>query len=125
MKRHLIIFTVLALFVFGLSTAYAQPRGQRFADTDDFPEFTKEQRDQMADLRVEHQKAMIPIRADLRLLQVELREMVRNEAPRSSINAKLDQIGDLKTQLSKMRMEHRLKMRDILTDEQKDYLEEI
>ena len=119
MKRHIIIFTVLALFVFGLTTAYAQPRQQRFADTEDFPEFTTEQREQMADLRAGHQKEMIPLRADLRLLQVELREMVRNEAPQAQINSKLDEIGVLKTQISKMRMDHQFKMRNILTEEQK------
>ena len=124
MKRHIIIFTVLALFVFGLSTAFAQPRGQKWADRDDIPEFTSEQREQMADLRTENQKAMIPLRADLRLLQVELREMVRDEASQSQINSKLDEIGALKIEISKIRMQHHLAMKDILTDEQKEFFKD-
>jgi Spy/CpxP family protein refolding chaperone len=124
MKRHIIIFTVLALFVFGLSTAFAQQRGQRWADRDDFPEFTSEQREQMADLRAEHQKAMIPLRADLRLLQVELREMIRDDAAQSRINSKLDEMGALKIELSKVRMDHLLKMKNILTEEQKEFFKD-
>ncbi|NIP42084.1 MAG: Spy/CpxP family protein refolding chaperone [candidate division Zixibacteria bacterium] len=124
MKRHILIFTVLALLVFGLSTAFAQPRQQRFADRDDFPEFTTEQREQMDELRAEHQKEMIPLRADLRVLQVELRELIRNDASQSEINSKLDEIGALKTRISKMRMENHLNMRNILTDEQKEFFKD-
>jgi len=125
MKRQIILITVLAVFMFSLATVYAQGSGQRMrmqAD-DDFPKLTAEQKDQMADLRSEHQKAMIPMRADLKVKQIELRDMLRNDASQAELERKLDDIGRLKTQISKMRLDHRLKMRAILTDEQREFFD--
>lgn len=126
MKRHLILITILAVFILGMSTVFAQPEGMRnrmFQD-DDFPEFTAEQRDKMGQLRTDFQKATIPLRADLRLKQVELRELMRTEASQSMINSKLDEIGALKTQLSKLKIDHRLKAKSVMTDQQRQYFEE-
>ena len=126
MKRHLISLTVLAVLLIAMTSVYAQDgnmRMRKFTD-DDFPEFTAEQRGQMADLRADHQKAMIPLKADLRLKQLELKEMMRKDASQSMINSKLDEIGAIKTQISKMRVDHRLKTRALMTDEQREYFEE-
>lgn len=129
MKRHLMIFTILALVVFGFSTLYAQPgqgmgaRGKGMMARDSFPAFTKDQLQKMDQLRLENQKAMIPMRADLKLMMVEYRDMLRNDASQSDLNAKLDQIGQLKTKISKARLDHRLKMKNIMTDEQREFME--
>lgn len=129
MKRHLMIFTILALVVFGFSTVYAQPgqgmgaRGKGMAARDSFPTFSKDQLQKMDQLKLENQKAMIPMRADLKLMMVEYRDMLRNDASQSDLNAKLDQIGQLKTKISKARLDHRLKMRNIMTDEQREFIE--
>jgi Spy/CpxP family protein refolding chaperone len=128
MKRHLIIFTILALLVFGFTTVYAQPgqgpgmRGKGLA-RDSFPAFTKDQLQQMDQLRLENQKTMIPMRSDLKLLMVEYKDMLRTNASQSDLNAKLDQIGQLKIKISKARLDHRLKMRNIMTDEQREFME--
>ncbi len=124
MKRHFIIYGILAIFLITAMNIYAEPQGRRWQMDDvDFPEFTKEQKDQMADLRSQHQKEMIPLRSELKLKRVELKDMLRDEASQSRINGKLDEIGDLRTEISKLRMDHRLKMRDILTDEQKEFFD--
>jgi len=126
MKRHLIIFTVLSLLVFGFATVYAQPsdrpRGMGMA-RDSFPEFTKAQLQQMDQLRLENQKTMIPLRADLQLQMVEYRDMLHNNASQADLNAKLDKIGQLKIQISKARLDNRLKMRGILTDQQREFID--
>jgi Spy/CpxP family protein refolding chaperone len=125
MKRQIILVMVLAVFMFSLATVYAQSpgRGMGMQADDDFPKLTTEQKEQMADLRSEHQKAMIPIRADLRVKQVEFRDMMRNDASQADMEKKLDEIGRLKTEISKMRLDHRLKMRAILTDEQREFFD--
>jgi len=133
MKRRIILITVLSIFVLSLSTVYAQGQGRGsgrghgmgmgiMAD-DDFPELTTEQRDQMADLKTAHQKAMIPVRADLKMLKIEMRELMRDDASQSKMNKKIDEIGALKTEIRKMQLDHRLKMKDVFTEEQIEYLE--
>jgi Spy/CpxP family protein refolding chaperone len=125
MKRQIILVTVLAVFMFSLATVYAQApgHGMRMKADDDFPELTAEQKDQMADLRSEHQKAMIPMKADLKVKQVEFKDMMRNDASKAEMERKLDDIGRLKTEISKMRLDHRLKMRTILTEKQREYFD--
>jgi Spy/CpxP family protein refolding chaperone len=99
-------------------------RMSRFAQLrDEIPEelrISDEQRDQMRNLRTRHQKEMIPIRADLRVLRVELRELVSNGANLSALNSKIDQIGKLRTEIEKKSMAQRLAMRDVFTDEQRE-----
>lgn len=126
MKRHLISLTVLAVLLIAMTSVYAQDgnmKMRKFTD-DNFPEFTADQLDRMAEMRADNQKAMIPLKADLRLKQVELQEMFRTDASQSMINGKLDEIGAIKTQISKLRVDHRLKARSVMTDEQRAYFKE-
>jgi Spy/CpxP family protein refolding chaperone len=125
MKRHLMFFTILALLVFGFATVYAQPgtgMKARGMDRDSFPALSKDQIQQMDQLRFEHQKAMIPLRSDLKLQRVELRNMIENNTSQADLNAKLDQIGQLRTKISKERIDHMLKMKNVLTDEQREFI---
>jgi len=126
MKKRFVLIAILAVFMLSLATVYAQGpgRGMRWVDDEDeFPELTADQKDQMAKLRLEHQKAMIPLNADLKLKRIEFRDMMRNDASQAELNRMLDDIGRLKVEISKMRLDHRLKMRNILTDEQREFLE--
>jgi Spy/CpxP family protein refolding chaperone len=132
MKRRIILITVLTIFVLSLSTVYAQSHGKGMGRAhgmgmgimadEDFPELTNEQRDQMADLKIAHQKAMIPVRADLKMLRIEMKELMRDEASQSKMNRKIEEIGALKTEIKKMQLDHRLKMKDVFTDDQIEYL---
>ena len=125
MKARIITLTVVALLILGTATISAQGPGQRLrGDFEDFPELTSEQKERMADLRSDHKKLMIPRRADLKLLMVEYREMMRDDASQSRLESKLDEIGTLRTEISKMRLDHRLKMKSVLTDEQIQFLKD-
>ena len=126
MKRQIILVTVLAVFMFSFATVYAQGYGQKaqMKAGDEFPELTSEQKDQMADLRSQHQKEMIPMRADLKVKQVEFRDMMRDDASQAELERKIDDIGRLKIEIRKMQLDHRLKMRAILTDEQREFLKD-
>lgn len=100
------------------------PGWGRFAGSrEEIPEelrLTDEQREQMRNLRTQHQKEMIPLRADLKVLRVELRELMATGANESALNSKIDQIGKLRTEIQKKRMAHHLAMRNVLTEEQRD-----
>ena len=70
-------------------------------------------------VRIETQKKMIPLKADLKLARLDMRELMRNGASQDAINAKIDQIGKIETQMEKLRASQHIKFRDTLTDEQK------
>lgn len=89
--------------------------GQRMMDD---LNLTTEQKDKLHDAMVAHQKEMIPLRADLKVAKIELREMIRGTESKSAIDAKVDAIGKLRTQIEKKRIDNQLAMRSILTPEQ-------
>jgi hypothetical protein len=86
-------------------------------------ELTPEQISRIADTRIEMRKKLVPLRADLELAQIELHEMIRNEASANVLDKKIDEIGTIKSEMQKIRIRHKLQFRDVLTDEQKKKLE--
>ncbi len=81
---------------------------------------TDEQREKMRNLRLQHQKEMVPMRADLKVLRIELRELMGNDANQSALNNKIEQIGKMRTEIEKKRVAHMLAMRSVLTKEQQE-----
>ncbi|MCG2715194.1 MAG: Spy/CpxP family protein refolding chaperone [Candidatus Marinimicrobia bacterium] len=78
-----------------------------------------EQKEQMHQLRVKHQKAIIPITADLKLARLELEELISSDGSSKKIDAAIGKINDLKGKFLELRVKHRIVMRNILTDDQK------
>ncbi|MBL7067103.1 MAG: Spy/CpxP family protein refolding chaperone [Candidatus Marinimicrobia bacterium] len=78
-----------------------------------------EQKEQMHQLRVKHQKAIIPITADLKLARLELEELISSDGSSKKIDAAIGKINDLKGKFLELRVKHRIAMRNILTDDQK------
>jgi protein CpxP len=89
--------------------------GQRMMDD---LNLTTEQKEKLHDAMIAHQKEMIPLRADLKVARIELREMIRSNQSKSAIDAKVEAIGKLRTQIEKARVDNQLAMRSILTPEQ-------
>jgi Spy/CpxP family protein refolding chaperone len=83
-------------------------------------ELTKDQRKQLEDLTVNFRKEMIPLRAQMQVMHIELQQLIRSDAKRMEIDAKIDQIGKLRTDLQKKSVGLRLAMRGVLTPEQRD-----
>jgi Spy/CpxP family protein refolding chaperone len=79
----------------------------------------EEQKEQRHQLRVKHQKAIIPITADVKLARLELEELIRSDGSSKKIDAAIGKINDLKGKFLKLRVKHRIAMRNILTDDQK------
>ncbi|MCK4640229.1 MAG: hypothetical protein KAU06_02725 [Candidatus Marinimicrobia bacterium] len=82
-------------------------------------DLNEEQKEQMHQLRVKHQKAVIPITADLKLARLELEELIRSDGSLKKIDVVIGKINDLKGKFLKLRVKHRIAMRNILTDDQK------
>jgi Spy/CpxP family protein refolding chaperone len=87
-------------------------------------ELTKDQRKQMEDLSFTFRKGMIPVRAQLQVLRMDLQKMIRDDAKPADIDYQIDQIGRLRTQIQKEAVKHRMAMKSILTPEQRDKLKD-
>ena len=83
-------------------------------------DLTADQQTQMDKLKTTHMKTMMDIKNQIGVKNAELK--VLNSADKTdmnAINAKIDEIGALKTQLMKKKTEHMQAIRAILTPEQR------
>gem|GEM_PF-4668199 len=84
------------------------------------PELTAEQSEQIAKLRLDHQKMMLEYSNFLAEKKAQLVILEKSEKPDlKKINSKIDEISDLQNKKMKATSEHKVKIRSILTDEQR------
>lgn len=89
-------------------------------------ELTEQQRDQLRQIRLSTQKEVIERRAKMRILRLELRELLRADQPdRKAIEEKTKQIGELRTQIDLARVNGRVSAKSVLTAEQKAKMKEL
>ncbi len=81
---------------------------------------TKEQEKKLQEMRVAHQKEMIPLRAQLKVKQIEMRELFRGDPNQGTINSKIDEISKMRADIQKKNAAHRIAMRNVLTPEQRE-----
>ena len=87
-------------------------------------ELTSEQIKKIKTMRLDMAKEKIRLRSELELKQLELKELLSADEPdMRRIEAKIDEMAPLRTELQKKRIEHRLAVRNVLTQEQRDKLE--
>jgi len=73
----------------------------------------------MHDLKVAHQKEMVPLQADLKLAHLDLDELIRDGDTSKKLDAAIKKVNDLKASQFEKQIKHRLEVGKILTDEQK------
>lgn len=84
---------------------------------------SRAQRDRLANLRDEQMRRAIRGRADLRLAQLDLRKLLRSDEPDArAIDAQIERIQGLRTEMMKSRIHGFLSLRSTLTPEQRDKL---
>jgi Spy/CpxP family protein refolding chaperone len=84
------------------------------------PDMTPEQQEKIDALRVAQVKQMAPMRADLRVKEIELDALWRAEEPDAKkIIAKVKEIGDIKEKIEVARINHQFEVRKLLTPEQR------
>ncbi len=126
MKR-LVSLPILFLFListFSLANARAQEPPERPLRTRirvmlEEINLTEQQREELAKQRLENQKEMIKLRADLRLLQFDLTTLLDTKEPdKAKVYAQIDKINNLRNEMTKKWIDYSLKRRTILTPEQ-------
>ncbi len=127
-KMNVILVLLIAIAIAVVSVGNAQPmrkfheRGHQKSGPMMFKmlDLSEEQVAQMTDLRVEHQKKMLPIQTEIQQRVGELKLLQTEDRPNlKKIDGKIEEIADLRAELQKERVRHHLKIRDLLTDEQK------
>ncbi len=89
-------------------------------------DLTDDQVKQLHSLRTEGAKKAIRSRADVKVKQLELRELLQADEPdRAAIDQKLRELSDARYTAQKQRIDQRLAMRDILTPEQRSKMKEL
>ncbi len=84
---------------------------------------SKEQKSQIEKLRTDFQKQQIAQRAKIQTAAVELRQLLRAENPdKAAIEKKINELAQLRAQLSTARVNQMLNVRKILTPEQQQMI---
>lgn len=116
--------TILMITLFTVSIAWAQgmgsmgpgKMGQGMAMQERL-NLTDEQKSQLQDLRLTHQKEVIPYHSDLKIKMIELKEMIAKGESEKNLLKKNNEINEIKTKLSELRLKHQLKVREIVGEE--------
>ena len=131
-KMKTILIMALAIVMIGGTSTFAQ-RGQGMGPgggqgygynvgvcTGYGLDLTEDQQNQMNKIRVAHMKAVQPVRDQLLELNAHQRTLMNAEdADQKAINKNIDEITKLENKLMKVGSEFQLKVKSILTDEQK------
>lgn len=128
--RKIIVLTVLALMT-TVAVSNAQ-RGNRLNANESnynqrkcmIPDVTDEQEQKIDALRTAHWNEVKSMRADIDILQAELRKLrIADNSDTKGMDAKIDQIGALKTKMFKSTNNHQLQVKNLLTDDQKAWFD--
>lgn len=127
-KMNLIVFAmVLFISVTGSRAIYAQrgsgngmgAKNNNAGMCMNLPGLTEDQRDQISKLRTNFMKESLEIRNKMQVQRAELKMIsTGDDVDLNKVNAKIDEIADLRAQMMKMHASHRQDVRNVLNEEQ-------
>ncbi len=86
---------------------------------------SEEQQDKIADLRMDQREEMIDLRARLEKQELQLKKLQREDSPnQKKIHAQIDRIGATRVEMAKLRADHHLEVRALLSPEQQKQMKE-
>ncbi len=83
------------------------------------------QKTKISNMTEEFGISRIDLRAELDKARLELRHLKTNDASDAEVLSMMDKIGNLRTEMQKMRYTHRQAVKNVLTDQQIDKLNEL
>lgn len=85
---------------------------------------TEDQVNKLETLKSETEKRTVQTRADLRVAQIELRDLLRqDDVAMNDVNPQIDKIASLRAEMLRTLVESRLNAREVLTAEQREKLD--
>lgn len=98
----------------GMQKAKMHKRGER-----NFLDLTDAQKEQMKEMRITHRKQSQELRNQMEELQLKKKHLMTNDNPdKSALLANIDQMSKVKNQLAKMKVDHQMEKRSVLTNDQ-------
>jgi len=128
MKNKNLVIT--ALFIFLAAGVFAQKgnmspknnKGQGMFMN--IPDLTDAQQAKLKEMRTAHMKEMMPLKNELKEKQAHLQTLqTADNANMSEINAQIEEIGKIKTDMAKKHAAFRQEVRKILTDDQRVFFD--
>lgn len=114
---------LVVLILFSTMLLNAQPEKNRRIH--DELNLTDQQKEQIEDLRTDHQKRMIDLRANVQKNQADLRSLERKgNYSRNDYLAAIDKVTKAKNELARERAVHRMDVYEKLNDDQKKIFNE-
>jgi Spy/CpxP family protein refolding chaperone len=84
------------------------------------PDLTEEQQTQIEKSKLNLDKAILPLNAELDVMKAELDQLFLTDKPdKKAIYKKIDEIEAVKTRIKKLKVDHRLEVRALLTPDQR------
>lgn len=81
---------------------------------------TKDQQKQLNKIRLEHKKICYPVKARLKQAKVELALLMTSDSPKQKdLNKKVDEILKLKGEKMRLKVDKKIKIRKMLTEDQR------
>jgi Spy/CpxP family protein refolding chaperone len=124
MKRKMWIATAAAAaLMLAASIAFGQPKAEKKAMRHGFhaiPGLTEEQETKVKALDLDLEKALLPMKAQMGVKVAELKGLALADNPdKAAIDKKIDDIGALRTQIMKKKIQNKLAVRALLTPDQR------
>ncbi len=135
MKRSVLALVILFLFasVFSID-AYSQQQGNRMGKMQNRPQYrmqnraqiweqlklTDQQKDKIAELRVNHQKKMIDLKAGLQKAKLDMKDLkLKGDINRKDVLAGVEKTNKIRDEIAMETANHLMDVYEVLTPEQK------
>lgn len=133
--KNLKLMTLTVLMAFGIvqisqAQKHMRDKDERYEmhhrenNRPEIPNLTEEQKTKIKELKLSFHESVKPLENQLNEKRAKLKTMT-DEVPadRNKIESLVSEMGELKTQIDIVGVNHRLDVKDILTDEQQMFLE--
>jgi len=122
MKRKPITIALALLMMAGVAFAGMNEKGkpmqmQGKMQGENCQLLTEEQQVQVGDAKRDFEKKAIPLRADVKVLMIEIDEMITDGKSAKDISGKLDKMNSVKAELAAEKLEHQVAVRKIVGEE--------
>ncbi len=122
--KKIFMFFFVACVILGVTRLLAQPDHEPGFNPPRLPEelkLTKEQKQDIKQLRVKLQKELVPLKSKLQLARLDLQTETDADKPNTTrINSLVDEMARTRAEITKLSIGHRLAVAQLLTPEQRD-----
>jgi Spy/CpxP family protein refolding chaperone len=122
MKRNLLILLTALAVAFFVPSSFSQKKIEKIVKHKHIgmSGLTEDQQKKAESLDLEMEKAVLPLEAQMEVRQAELKGLAIADNPdKGAIDKKIEEIGALRTQIMKKRIQNKLAVRALLTPEQR------